>query len=647
MESWEADNGAYLAAGLAYLRECLARAHEPATAAAPVRPKRLASVAAQMWWDDPRWSDAQFPPALELLGDRLGMSRFERLTLLLAASAELEPHARADRAPASFGLALTVLPGASWDALSPERPLRYWRLVKVHRARGEALTEAPLSVDERVLGFLMGLDMIDARLGQLIAPVGEPLADPPPPSQALAVERIVQSLDPPPDAPVAPVVELVGADRLTRRWLATIAASDAGLDLCELLVEALPRALSDVEDLLRLWRREALLLPRALYIDVAAARSEQAGQLARIVELAGGVAIVGCDEPWQTSQRGVRIVDVARPTPSEQRTMWEATLGDAAAARAPMLAGEFDLNQAAIRDAAALAAARGDEPATVWDACKAQARHGLDALALRVVPRARWEDLVMPEAELQMLHRFADQVRGRAAVLRDWDLTPGEERASALTALFAGPSGTGKTLAAEVLAGELDLDLYRIDLAGVVSKHAGETERNLRRVFAAAEGGGVLLMFDAADAMFGRRSEVRDSHDRYANIEVSYLLTRLEDYRGVAILASNQRGALDPAFMRRLRLVVEFPFPAARERSALWERAFPPSVPVGKLDIPRLARLPASGGMIRNIALNAACCAAGTRDAISMPLVLEMALAELRKLEFPLNDAGFATVASR
>jgi SpoVK/Ycf46/Vps4 family AAA+-type ATPase len=232
-------------------------------------------------------------------------------------------------------------------------------------------------------------------------------------------------------------------------------------------------------------------------------------------------------------------------------------------------------------------------------------------------------------------------VRGRSTVLRSWGLSERIKRGSAVTALFAGVSGTGKTLAAEVIAHALELDLYRIDLAGVVSKYIGETERNLRRVFDAAEEGGVLLLFDEADALFGKRSEVKDSHDRYANIEVNYLLARMEDYSGIAILATNQRHALDEAFLRRLRFVVPFPFPAPAERARLWQRAFPERAPVGELDIARLARFAASGGMIRNIALNASFCAAGRGGSVTMELVLEMARVEYRKLELPVNDADF------
>jgi len=207
--------------------------------------------------------------------------------------------------------------------------------------------------------------------------------------------------------------------------------------------------------------------------------------------------------------------------------------------------------------------------------------------------------------------------------------------------VFAGQSGTGKSLAAEIIAHELDLTVYRVDLSGVVSKYIGETERNLRRVFDAADEGGVLLLFDEADALFGKRSDVKDSHDRYANIEVNYLLQRMEDYAGVAILTTNQRHAIDQAFLRRLRFVVNFPFPSHAERKALWLRAFPDRTPVDDLDVDRLSILSASGGMIRNIALNAAYTAAGNDSRVTTQLVLNLAHLEFVKHDLPVSEHDF------
>lgn len=198
-------------------------------------------------------------------------------------------------------------------------------------------------------------------------------------------------------------------------------------------------------------------------------------------------------------------------------------------------------------------------------------------------------------------------------------------------------------MAAEILANALQLDLYRIDLAGVVSKYIGETEKNLRNVFDAAEQSGAILFFDEADALFGKRTEVRDSHDRYANIEVNYLLQRMEDYRGLAILCTNRRSALDRAFMRRLRFVVEFPFPDGEKRRQIWSKVFPKDTPVVGLDLDELARFEISGGNIRNIALNAAFLAAGERASVQMPHLLRAARREYAKIDKLLTEAEFGT----
>ena len=224
----------------------------------------------------------------------------------------------------------------------------------------------------------------------------------------------------------------------------------------------------------------------------------------------------------------------------------------------------------------------------------------------------------------------------------DWGFARKSARGLGVSALFEGTSGTGKTMAAEVIANALRLNLYRIDLSAVVSKYVGETEKNLRRLFDAAEEGSALLFFDEADALFGKRSEVKDSHDRYANIETSYLLQRMESYRGLAVLATNMRSALDQAFLRRLRFIVSFPVPGVVERRAIWARVFPNPTPIDALDLNRLAALQATGGMIHNIALNAAFAAAHAGGKVTMPIVLDAARTEFGKLEIPVRDRDFA-----
>jgi SpoVK/Ycf46/Vps4 family AAA+-type ATPase len=289
-------------------------------------------------------------------------------------------------------------------------------------------------------------------------------------------------------------------------------------------------------------------------------------------------------------------------------------------------------------------------PEKVWDICRQNKRPQLDALAQRLEPKMTWDDLVLPRVEMKLLRGIAAQVRQRNKVYDDWGFARKMNRGFGISALFAGDSGCGKTMAAEVIANELRLNLYRIDLSAVVNKYIGETEKNLRRLFDAAEEGGSILFFDEADALFGKRSEVKDSHDRYANIEINYLLQRLESYRGLAILATNMKSGLDTAFLRRLRFVVNFPFPGITDRRRLWEKVFLqeevarnlPCPPLETLDYERLARLNLTGGHIHNVALNACFTAAGSESQkVTMPLVLEAARAEFMKLDRPVNETDF------
>jgi len=241
-----------------------------------------------------------------------------------------------------------------------------------------------------------------------------------------------------------------------------------------------------------------------------------------------------------------------------------------------------------------------------------------------------------------LLHQITDQVAQRNRVYEDWGFRERMNRGLGINALFAGESGTGKTMAAEVIANALELDLYRIDLSAVVSKYIGETEKNLRKLFDTAEDSGAILFFDEADALFGKRSEVKDSHDRFANIEINYLLQRMESYRGLAILATNMKSALDKAFMRRLRFIVDFPFPGVEQRKEIWSKVFTANTPVDEgLDLSRLAKFNLTGGNIHNVALNAAFLAAQEDGVVSMPLLLNATRTEFKKLERPAKESDF------
>jgi SpoVK/Ycf46/Vps4 family AAA+-type ATPase len=368
----------------------------------------------------------------------------------------------------------------------------------------------------------------------------------------------------------------------------------------------------------------------------------------RLIERLGGPVIVVCRDRLRTRERPAVVFDVEYPGTEEQSALWAAALGDIAPhlnGHVDSLVAQFSLNATEIASAGTMA--RSESKAedgerigeALWEASRVQSRARMDDLAQRIISPAMWDDLVLPEIQRAILREIAIHVRQRTKVYQQWGFAGKGARGLGISALFAGASGTGKTMAAEVLANELRLDLYRIDLSSVVSKYIGETEKNLRRVFDAAEAGGAILLFDEADALFGKRSEVKDSHDRYANIEVSYLLQRMESYRGLAILTTNLKSALDTAFLRRIRFVVQFPFPDSVQRAEIWRRVFPPATPTEDLAVESLARLNVAGGNIRNIALNAAFLAADAHEPIRMAHVLQSARAEYMKLEKPLTGA--------
>jgi ATP-dependent 26S proteasome regulatory subunit len=473
------------------------------------------------------------------------------------------------------------------------------------------------------------------------------------PSHGRVAERLVAAWSEIPGRLQYPAVQLYGVDGEGKRAIAAAVCATLGFDLHAMHAETIPTAPGELDRLIRLWTRGAALGASALLVDcdeVDASDTARWSAIATMIERVGSPLIVITRDRQRTRRRRTLALEVRRPTQGEQRTMWQEVLSSMAARGYPPVNGQvdtlvaqFDLSAPTIRAAGAEALGEmdgpGDPMALAWDACRDQARTGLDDLAQRIEPSASWEELVLPEAQHSILREIAVHVRERTTVYQTWGFAGKGMRGLGISALFAGPSGTGKTMAAEVLAQELRLDLYRIDLSSVVSKYIGETEKNLRRVFDAAEESGAILLFDEADALFGKRSEVKDSHDRYANIEVSYLLQRMEAYRGLAILTTNLKKALDPAFLRRIRFVVQFPFPDAPQRAEIWRRVFPPATPTDGLDVALLSRLNVAGGNIRNIALHAAFLAADAGTPVQMTHLLRAARTEYAKLEKPLTGA--------
>ncbi|WP_425581426.1 AAA family ATPase [Streptomyces yatensis] len=606
------------------------------------------------------------PATLDALVACFGLSTFERQLVLLAAAAELDPTAAARCGAASgdptrtyptFSLALAALDEPHWSALTPVSPLRRWRLMELDDET--RLTTSRLRIDERILHFLAGSPYLDARLHGLLRRAQAPRTLPA--SYGRAADRVAAGWNESrPEAPLR--VELVGGDLTTRTDIAATAARRTGLALYVMASDDVPTDAAERDRLARLWQREAVLLPAALLLEVGEMDREQTAATDAFIAAAAVPLVVSSPDPRPTGRpRGERVT-VPGLDDAEQLALWADAFADVPRIQERhlrSLVAQFQLPPHVIRSAAA--AVRRDLPDAdtgantgaetgadtdaldpaelVWRAGLIEARIGLDELGRRIEPEAAWDDLVLAEHQSRILREVVAHVRQRATVHQEWGFAATLRRGLGVTALFAGGSGTGKTLAAEVMAKELGLDLFIIDLSQVVSKYIGETEKNLRKVFDAAERGGALLLFDEADALFGKRSEVKDSHDRYANLEVSYLLMRMEAYRGLAILTTNMKKALDPAFMRRIRFVVDFPFPGESERAEIWRRVLPARAPMKDIDPQRLAQLTVAGGSIRNIALSGAFLAAEEGDRLQMRHMLAAARTEYQKLDRSLTPS--------
>jgi ATPase family associated with various cellular activities (AAA) len=577
------------------------------------------------------------PAAIDTVAQLFQLSAFERDLLLLAAGTEMDAQLAAlcglasgypQRQWATFGLALAALPDPHWSALAPPEPLRRWRLVEPDDGAG--LTSARLKLDERILHFIGGLNYPDHRLQPLFDPVPAPgpmsathreIA-----ARAAARVRTVDGR--------LPVVLLAGDDAAGQQAIAAAIADHLGIGLYRLRGRDVPAAALERTALALLWTREAALLGCGLFIAIDEVDADP--HVTRFVPHVNHLVIVGARHAPSVDAPVVHYV-VDRPDPPERRQLWKDALGPKAAPLGPALDALASQYRLGAQRITAIVAGAGDEDpvsclASLHRASRAEGP-AMPALAQRIDARAGWDDLVLPEPQRAALQQLAIHARHRLRVHYDWGFAGKSARGLGFATLFWGESGTGKTLAAEVLANELGLALYRIDLSAVVSKYIGETEKNLRTLFDAAEDGGAILLFDEADALFGKRSEVKDSHDRYANIEVSYLLQRMEAYSGLAILTTNHKAALDSAFQRRLRFVVHFPFPDQAQREIIWRTVFPPGAPLNGLDYAKLARLDVPGGTIRNIAMSAAFLAAETNVPIGMQQLLRSAQFEASKRE--------------
>ncbi|MDH4099945.1 MAG: ATP-binding protein [Nitrospirota bacterium] len=614
---------------------------------------------------------------VRLLEQLFLLSAFERDCLLLAAAVELEPgferlyaYAQDDAGLLlpTPGLALSLFCGNRDEALlnrqafAPTAPLHRYGLIEwASTGKGGTLTR-PFRLDERVLGFLTGRQSTDARIAPVVnMSSGETMSLVGWQGQSDAmVRRIGRFLVDQADQGKRLVIRLRGESDRSRRALADEVCRQVGLPfICARLQDLSGLGLGTAQAI-QLFFREALLFSAAACLEVpdeegVGTQGDVSRQIFRGIADYSSVTFVSSDAPWLSSflnppEFNCTLVDIMLPPLdyTMRSRLWEDELATTenggeisgfATDLATDLANRFRFGAeqiSSVMEKARQASVLESRPLMVADieaACRSLPVHGLENLARKISSPFTWDDIVLPDDALEQIREIAAQFRYRQKVYREWGFEKKMDRGKGICVMFSGPSGTGKTMAAEILANDLGLDLYRIDLSAVVSKYIGETEKNLRRVFDEGEKSQAILFFDEADALFGKRSEVRDSHDRYANIEINYLLQRMESYTGASILATNMRSAIDTAFLRRLRAIVEFPMPDAPHREIIWRKSFPAEAAMNGIDFRFLAKqFTLSGGNIRNAALNAAFMAASGDGCIGMEHVSRAIKREYAKL---------------
>jgi SpoVK/Ycf46/Vps4 family AAA+-type ATPase len=535
-----------------------------------------------------------------------------------------------------------------------------------------------LKVDERIVSYLLGADELDARLlsyARHSVPRTrlEELLLPADVKRRLALLTQICSGRSPTVPEGGLIFYFQGPYGVGKQTTAEALCRELGIGLLVVDGERLLNA-EDVafDTAVRLAGREARLQNAALYwrgFDALLADDKRVPRevLVRALESWPALAFLAGDTPWEPADALHDLpfvrVEFPHPTYSDRMQLWTASLNGntpfGTDVDVKALVNKFRFSGGQIQDATATARnlARWRDPenghvtmADLYAACRLQSNRNLATLAQKITPHYTWNDIVLPPDQMQQLREICNCVKHRARVYDEWGFDRKLSLGKGLNVLFAGPSGTGKTMAAEIIAHELGLDLYKIDLSTVVSKYIGETEKNLARIFAEAETSNAILFFDEADALFGKRSEVKDSHDRYANIEISYLLQKMEEYDGVTILATNLRKNMDDAFVRRMAFTVHFPFPEEEDRRRIWEGIWPaetpraddPSAGSGRrpsagsgqaLDLAFMARqFKLAGGNIKNIALAAAFLAAEDGQVIDMDHLIWATKRELQKM---------------
>jgi hypothetical protein len=618
--------------------------------------------------------EAGFEPAMQRMARNLGLSRVEMDVVIFAASVELDPkyakifgylHDDLSRWRPSPGLIIESLsaPGSRMDMRKLFLPgsalMRHAILALAEGAHISLFTGLVLSTD--VLGFIIGA-------GEQEDPMRSDALAEGPFMQAALPEEIIRK--------AAALAEQHLEDCMAEGWICIIqgergsgrrALADlicTGLGRTPVIIDIDDPDEEDVVSVIRKGFSRAAIRSAPIIVEGYDASVEEAGRekvravLCRAIENFSGPAILcsrGLVHLKGRMQARSTVIEIPAADYAVRRRIWQEILGSKIDSKsgdgiASEIAARFRLTPGrmmyAYTSARSMAALDGREKPGVEDiyrACRMESVRSLSSLAKRIEPQRRLEEVVLPPERMEQLREVESHIRNRSRVYVDWGFQKKLSLGRGLNVLFSGSSGTGKTMAAEALAREIGLDLYKIDLSSVVSKYIGETEKNLKRIFDEAEESNAILFFDEADALFGKRSDVKDAHDRYANVEISYLLQKMEEHEGIVILATNLSRNMDEAFLRRMQFVVEFPFPEEDCRLLIWRSLLPEEAPVdGDLDLDFLAgKLQLAGGSIKNILVAAAFLAAEDGGVIGMKHLVRAAWKEMRKIGKVCSPADF------
>jgi SpoVK/Ycf46/Vps4 family AAA+-type ATPase len=623
------------------------------------------------------------PLRFEVLAERFGLNRFDLDVVLLGLLAEIDARYEqsfaylqgdANRVRPTVDLALSLFCDsldsrlAGRERLRPHGPLVRHRLVVLVSDRPELqppLASHYLKVDDRIVDYLLhDSDELDERLCR-VASLVEPRVTIAELILPDALKTRLLSWAQRESTDRSEILYLRGRQGVGRKTVAEAVCKARGQ---KLLVVDLPRILTAPEDrresLIKLALREARLAHAAILWKgfdalLSEERANERALFLEALERESRLMFVAGETQWAPSGTLRRLswvsIEVPAPAANEQAALWNRALNRVALDEdvdIQTIISRHGLSGGRIHDVVATAhdEARFRDPlaprvgtADLLRACKGHVWPNLGANARKVETQLGWDDVVLSRDRMERLYEVAAHARHRRLVFDAWGFGRKLSTGRGLSVLFSGPPGTGKTLAASVLANDLGVDLYQIDLSSVVSKYIGETEKQLERIFTEAESSRAVLFFDEADALFGKRTEVRDAHDRYANLETSYLLQRMDSYEGLVILASNLSRNMDEAFIRRLRFIVEFAMPSEAERLRIWQQMLPAGVPRGDaLDLAHMARrFELSGANIRNIALAAAFLAAEAQRPIAQSHLLHATRREYQKMGRIMDETAF------